>query len=213
MTTNYEKAKIQFRRQKLTSLLEETAWLGLEHDGGPLFLTKCWLKASHDESLGQVLSKVKVWLGNTPWPRYTCPVKLKSFWLTGILMPTMGNQPLINHASCSIPITCHEIFRAKNAFHFKWSPGLSSNPAVRSGFIIVLHRLDVGHKLRVPREAPNGGATPYWRWGIYALQDEVTGGMARAQLSDLGLLGPVPSLTLALLRDSHGLPQSVIESI
>ena len=59
MMTNYKKVKIQFRCQKLTSLLEENSLVVPGCDFGPPLLTKWWLKGSHDEALGQVFQKSK----------------------------------------------------------------------------------------------------------------------------------------------------------
>lgn len=73
-----------------------------------------------------------------------------------ILIPVMGDELLINYAGGSTLITCHEIFRAKNAFQFKWSSGPQSRSGLGSGFIVFMHKLDGEHKLGVPGEAPDG---------------------------------------------------------
>lgn len=80
------------------------------------------------------------------------------------------------------------------------------SPSFRTGWSGAQTKFQEKRQMEVPPHTGGGGST-------CVLQDKVTGGMARAQLSDLGLLGPVPSLTLALLRDSHGLPQSTTASI
>lgn len=82
---------------------------------------------------------------------------------------------------------------------------VQDSPSFRTGWSGAQTKFREKRQMEVPPHT--------WGGGSCALQDKVTGGMARARLSDLGLLGPVPSLTLALLRDSHGLPQSATASI